>query len=122
MGSVELHLRVRESSLFLKVEGDAAQVLGARAGELSRTLAAEGLRLAPVEVVPQDGVAWQSGGEQGGWQGEARQQAWNEAAEGRGSTPGPDGSRTGGGRSTAGAGASADAQPAPGPGRIHVRA
>ncbi len=85
LGSIELHLRLREGALHLRVDGEAGRVVEARAGELSRTLAGEGLRLA-IETPSRDGTALGSGGE-GGRQGEERREAWNEAADGRGRAP-----------------------------------
>ncbi len=85
LGPIELHLRLREGALHLRVDGDAARVVEARAGELSRTLAGDGLRLA-IEPPSRDGTALGSGGE-GGRQGQERREAWDEAADTRGHTP-----------------------------------
>ena len=55
--------------------------------ELSRTLAGDGLRLAPLDVTPRD-AGLQAGGE-GGRQFQERREAWNEAMDARASTPTP---------------------------------
>jgi flagellar hook-length control protein FliK len=82
LGSIELHLRVREGALHLRLDGEAAHALEARAGELSRSLAGEGLRLAPIEVSRQDGSTSTDGGS-GFRQGQEQREAWNEAADSR---------------------------------------
>jgi hypothetical protein len=85
LGALELHLRVRDGALHLRVTGEAAPLVEARSGELSRALAGEGLRLAPVELPPGDGTAAQPGPREGR---EQRRQAWDEAGEARqGATP-----------------------------------
>jgi hypothetical protein len=91
LGALSLHLRVLEGALHLRVDGEAAAVVEARAGELSRALAGEGLRLAPIETPSREGAGVQSGtsGGGGGTQSEGRREAWNEAAETRGMRPEP---------------------------------
>ena len=89
MGALSLHLRVREGALHLRVDGGAAGVVEARASELSRALASEGLRLAPIERASPEGAGVQGGATGGGGQAsDERREAWNEAAEGRGAEPG----------------------------------
>ena len=84
MGDLSLHLRVRDGSLHLRVEGEAAHLVEARAGELSRALASEGLKLAPVELPSREGTGLGSGASgQQGQPGGSRQQAWNDAADAR---------------------------------------
>jgi hypothetical protein len=85
LGSIELHLRLRDGALHLRVDGEAGRVVEARAGELSRTLAGEGLRLT-IETPSREGTALGTGGD-GGRQGEDRGEAWNEAADARGRAP-----------------------------------
>jgi hypothetical protein len=89
LGALSLHLRVREGALHLRVDGDAAGVVEARAGELSQALAGEGLRLAPIEITSRQGAGVQRGAAgDAGRPGEERREAWNEAADGRGARPG----------------------------------
>jgi len=78
-GSLELHLRVRDGALHLRVEGEGARAVEARAGELSSALAGEGLKLAPIELGGAD-AGPRSGGE-GGRGFEERRDAWQEAAD-----------------------------------------
>jgi len=80
-GSLELHLRVRDGALHLRVEGEGARAVEAHSGELSRALAGEGLKLAPVELGGAD-AGLRAGGE-GGRGFEERRDAWQEAAEAR---------------------------------------
>jgi len=116
MGALELHLRVRDGALHLRVEGDAAHAVEARAGELSRALAGEGLKLAPIETTPRDGMSRDPGTQQGASGGgerafEQRREAWDEAAE------------SGGHPSPASPPRSSQAWPAsPGTSGIHVKA
>ncbi len=85
LGAVSLHMRVHEGALHLRVDGEAAGAVEARAGELSRALAGDGLRLAPIEFPSREGAGVQTGtGGDGGRQGEERREAWNEAADTRG--------------------------------------
>jgi hypothetical protein len=84
MGALELHMRVREGALHLRVEGDAAHTVEARAGELSRALAGEGLKLAPIESAPRHAMSHGAGTQQGAGGGrsfEERREAWDQAAE-----------------------------------------
>ncbi len=84
MGTIELHLRVREGALHLRVEGEAARLVESRAGELSRVLAGEGLKLAPIETrSPDAGAAGGGDHGQGGRAFEERREAWHEAADAR---------------------------------------
>ncbi len=85
LGSVELHLRLRDGALHLRVEGEAGRAVEARASELSRTLAGEGLRLA-IETPSREGSALGSTGD-GGRHFEERREAWNEAADARDRAP-----------------------------------
>ncbi len=78
-GTLELHLRVRDGALHLRVEGEGARALEARSGELSQALAGEGLKLAPIELGGTD-AGLRAGGE-GGRGFEERREAWQEAAE-----------------------------------------
>ena len=88
LGAVSLHMRVHEGALHLRVDGEAAGAVEARAGELSRALAGDGLRLAPIEFPSREGAGLQGGaGSEGGRQGEERREAWNEAADTRGAPP-----------------------------------
>ncbi|MFL5273600.1 MAG: hypothetical protein ACJ79E_16195 [Anaeromyxobacteraceae bacterium] len=80
LGALELHLRVRDGALHLRVDGEGARTVEARAGELSRALAGEGLRLASVEAPPQDGA--HTGADGGRGHGE-RRDAWQEARDAR---------------------------------------
>ncbi len=81
LGVLELHLRMRDGAVHLRMEGDGARALQAQAGELSRALANEGLRLGSVEAsLPQHAA---SGGTAGGRSGEERREAWEEAAQAR---------------------------------------
>jgi hypothetical protein len=79
LGALELHLRVRDGTLHLRVEGEGARAVEARSGELARALASEGLRLAIVEAPPQDARAGGEGGRGGG----ERRDAWQEARDAR---------------------------------------
>ncbi|OFX26337.1 MAG: hypothetical protein A2V77_19605 [Anaeromyxobacter sp. RBG_16_69_14] len=85
LGSIELHLRLRDGALHLRVEGEAGRAVEARAGELSRTLAGEGLRLA-IEAPSREGSALGNTGE-GGRDFEERREAWSEAADARDRIP-----------------------------------
>jgi hypothetical protein len=85
LGSIELHLRLRDGALHLRVEGEAGRAVEARAGELSRTLAGEGLRLA-IEPPSREGSALGNAGD-GGRHFEERREAWNEAADARDRVP-----------------------------------
>jgi hypothetical protein len=92
MGALELHLRVREGALHLRVEGDAAGTVEARAGELSRALAGDGLKLAPIETAPRHAASQEAGTQQGAGGGRSfdeRREAWNEAAESAQRAPPP---------------------------------
>ncbi|HEX7624638.1 MAG TPA: flagellar hook-length control protein FliK, partial [Anaeromyxobacteraceae bacterium] len=80
-GSLELHLRVRDGALHLRVEGEGARALEAHSGELSRALAGEGLKLAPIELGGADAGPRSSG--EGGRGFEERRDAWQEAADAR---------------------------------------
>jgi hypothetical protein len=114
MGALELHLRVRDGALHLSVEGDAARAVEARAGELSRALAGEGLKLAPIETrdaMSRDPGTQQGDGGGGGRTFEERRDAWDEASE------------SGGHPSPASPPRSSQAWPAsPGTSGIHVKA
>ncbi|GEJ56991.1 hypothetical protein [Anaeromyxobacter diazotrophicus] len=81
LGAIELHLRVRDGAVLLRVDGDAARAVESHAGELSRSLAGHGLELAPIEVGARDAGA--SLGGQGGRGFEERREAWQEAADAR---------------------------------------
>ncbi len=81
LGLIELHLRVRGEALHLRVEGEGARAIESRAGELSRTLAGEGLKLA-LEIPAQERSGLHARGD-GGRGSDERRQAWNEAAESR---------------------------------------
>ncbi|HTT70098.1 MAG TPA: flagellar hook-length control protein FliK [Anaeromyxobacteraceae bacterium] len=81
-GALELHLRVRDGSLHLRVDGDSAHLVEAQAGELSRSLAGQGLKLAPIETSPPSEQGLHTSSD-GGRQGEERREAWQEAAEAR---------------------------------------
>lgn len=83
MGAVELHLRVREGALYLRVDGDAGKAIEAHSGELARALASDGLRLASIDLPSQDSAGLRSGAD-GGGRGQERREAWNEAADARG--------------------------------------
>jgi hypothetical protein len=50
LGEVALHLRVRDGVAHVRVEAETAQALDARAPELARALAAEGLKLGSFEA------------------------------------------------------------------------
>lgn len=69
-GPLELHLRVRDGVAHLRIEGDGARLVEGRAGELSRALAGEGLRLGqldlPARPPSEPGHAGASAGEGGG--------------------------------------------------------
>jgi hypothetical protein len=86
LGALELHLRVRDGAVHMRVDGDSAHVVEAHAAELSRSLASEGLRLAPLEASSRDGAALQSGAD-GGRQGQERREHWGEAADARHRAP-----------------------------------
>jgi hypothetical protein len=63
LGELELHLRIRENTAHLRVEGDGAHLVEARAGELQRALAGEGLRLGSLDLPgPSTGSEPPSGG------------------------------------------------------------
>jgi hypothetical protein len=81
LGALELHLRVRDGALHLRVDGEAARAVEARAGELSRALASEGLRLAAVEGPPSDGGSRAEG--EGGRSAGERSEAWQDSREDR---------------------------------------
>jgi hypothetical protein len=79
LGALDLHLRIRDGALHLRVGGDAAPAIEARSGELSRALAGDGLRLAPIDVRPGDGAATSYAS--GGGQREPRRDPWAERPE-----------------------------------------
>jgi hypothetical protein len=83
LGALELHLRVRDGAVHLRVGGEAAPAVEARQGELSRALAGEGLRLAAVEPRGGDGGPGPGAGGEGGRGFSERRDAWREAAEAR---------------------------------------
>jgi hypothetical protein len=85
LGALELHLRVRDGALHLRVEGDGARAVEARAGELSRALAGEGLKLGGIEAPPPDGGARAQG--DGGRGGGERRDAWQEARDAHDAAP-----------------------------------
>jgi len=94
MGAIELHLRIRDGAVHLRVDGDVASTMQSRSGDLSRSLAGEGLKLAPIEVGSHDAGAALGG--EGGRGFEERRDAWSEAADARqggasSTAPGPSG-------------------------------
>ncbi|HUK66219.1 MAG TPA: hypothetical protein VLV17_05280 [Anaeromyxobacteraceae bacterium] len=95
-GALELHLRIRDGAVQLRVDGDSARLVESRSSELSHSLAGQGLKLAPIETTTtQEQPGLRSGGE-GGRQSEERREAWNEAQEARerGTSPAPTASST----------------------------
>jgi flagellar hook-length control protein FliK len=79
LGSVDLHLRIRDGAVHLRVAGEAAHIVETRSAELNRALASEGLKLGSVEV-SKEGSSPQGGTLD---QGEGRRQGWQEAADAR---------------------------------------
>jgi hypothetical protein len=49
-GDLELHLRIREGVAHLRVDGEAAGLVEAQAGELARALQGQGLRLGSLDL------------------------------------------------------------------------
>jgi flagellar hook-length control protein FliK len=80
LGAVDLHLRVRDGTVHLRVDGEAAHLVETRSAELTRALAGEGLKLGSVEVPRKEDSSTQSGTLD---QGEGRRQGWQEAADAR---------------------------------------
>jgi hypothetical protein len=117
LGALSLHLRVHDGALHLRVDGEAARTVEARAGELSRALAGEGLRLAPIEASLREGAGGHTGaGGEGAHQGDERREAWNQADDARGAQP--DGTRSARpGRASGGSNPATVA-----PGGVHVEA
>jgi len=67
LGDVSLHLRLKDGAAHVRVEADARAAVEARAPELARALAAEGIGLARLEVEPRTHPgATASGGDGGG--------------------------------------------------------
>ena len=52
LGELELHLRVRDGVAHVRIDGEAAHAVEARAAELSRALASEGLKLGQLDAKP----------------------------------------------------------------------
>jgi hypothetical protein len=50
LGELELHLRVRDGVAHVRIDGEAAHAVEARAAELSRALASEGLKLGQLDA------------------------------------------------------------------------
>jgi flagellar hook-length control protein FliK len=69
LGDVALHLRIQDGAAHVRVEGGSRAALEARAPELARALAAEGLGLARLEHEPRGSNHPQQGG-QGAAQGD----------------------------------------------------
>jgi hypothetical protein len=57
LGDVTLHLRMRDGAAHVRVEASATAAVDARAPELARALAAEGIALAKLEVEPRPPAA-----------------------------------------------------------------
>lgn len=61
LGALELHLRVRDGVAHVRLDGEAARAVEARAAELSRALASEGLKLGQLDArQPTAATAWSS--------------------------------------------------------------
>jgi hypothetical protein len=89
-GALELHLRVRDGALHLRVDGPSAHLVESRSSELSSSLAGQGLKLAPIETGSSQEQPGMRSGSDGGRQGEERREAWNDAEEARDrSSPAP---------------------------------
>ncbi len=52
LGDVALHLRIQDGAAHIRMEGPSRSAIEARAPELARALAAEGIGLARIEIQP----------------------------------------------------------------------
>jgi flagellar hook-length control protein FliK len=102
LGEITLHLRIHDGAAHVRIEADAGAAVEARAPELARALAAEGIGLARLEVEPRSTPAAPSA-PQSGAQGRAGGEAGGRGQDGR---PDPEASR---------------AAPAPNPPRTRAR-